>query len=553
MHPTPGSHGSTRRDSDLYRRESFPDEGTEGRFGRLFAVGEGGTDRRGTPKLRPHASPRYDLERLGDPCGPLAGTGPSDGAAPAGITFLGQFVDHDMTLDTQSTFERPQLDAGLENGRTPNLDLDCVYGGGPEASPHLYAPPYLLEGEDVAPADAARTSDLPRNAAGRALIGDPRNDENIIVAQVQSAFIRFHNRVVDVLKRAGESDEEVLLDRARDTTTHYYHRAVLEDLLYHVVGIEMIRDIATRGRRFYFPEGFRHHAKAKRKSGRPLGRPFMPVEFSVAAYRYGHSQVRDTYRMNAGTTLPLFAPRGAGARGDSMLRGFQPLPEGHAADWDEFFPHPGQLRQAAFRIDPFLPAPLMTLPENVVAHGVTSLATRNLLRGRTFRLPAGEALAERMAEHDALVGAKDLDCGPIVRIADAGKYPDDVAAVLRTLGSSFAMTDTPLWLYVLLEAAVHGDGFVTGTSGSGGGDRLGPVGGRLVAEVVMGLLDHFRDMSGKGLDHDPAIATYVDGEGDGNRIRLIETANFGPRLAFRSMIDFAYAAPLDEPEKAKGR
>ena len=549
MHPTPGSHGSTRRDSDLYRRESFPDEGTEGRFGRLFSVGEGGKDREGTAKLRPHASPRYDLERLGACDGPLAGDGARDGAAPAGMTFLGQFVDHDITLDTQSKFERPQIDADLENGRTPNLDLDCVYGGGPEASPHLYAPPYLLEGEDVTPVDEARTSDLPRNAAGRALIGDPRNDENIIVGQVQAAFIRFHNRVVDVLRDRGETDDEALLDLARDTTTHYYQRAVLEDLLFHVVGVEMIHDIATNGRRFYFPEGFRRDDASRR----PLRRPFMPVEFSVAAYRFGHSQVRDTYRMNADTTLPLFAEREEGRAGGSALRGFQPLPDGHRADWDEFFPHPGESRQAAFRIDPFLPAPLMTLPVNVVGHGVTSLAARNLLRGRTFRLPSGEALGDRMAELDALVGAKDLGCGPIVRIADADKYPDAIAALLRTLGSSYAMTNTPLWLYVLIEAAVHGDGFAPGAPGSGGGDRLGPVGGRLVAEVIMGLLDHFRDMSGKGLDHDPAIGTYVDGEDGENRIRLIETPSFGPRLAFRSMIDFAYAAPLEQPAAAKGR
>ena len=97
------------------------------------------------------------------------------------------------------------------------------------------------------------------------------------------------------------------------------------------------------------------------------------------------------------------------------------------------------------------------------------------------------------------------------------------------------MESIPLWLYVLLEAAQHGNN----------GDRLGPVGGRIVAEVMMGLLDHYRDMSGKGLDYNPDKDIALD-------VNLVKTTDYGPRMSMKAFIDFAYAKPLADQNHVRG-
>ncbi|MBX2878757.1 MAG: hypothetical protein KTR32_02435 [Granulosicoccus sp.] len=544
MSSTLGGHGSSRHNKDLYSRKEFPDKGSEGRFGRLFPISESGDD---DESLRPHPSPRFDLERLGEFGGPMTladgAEGQQDSHSPAGVTFLGQFVDHDITLDVQSKFEKPEINVSLENARTPNLDLDCVYGGGREASPHLYKGPYLIEGELTKPEDAAKTADLPRNTENRAIIGDPRNDENVMVAQVQSAFLRFHNRCVDVLFENDKSlSDEELFEQARDTTTHFYHRVVLEDMLYRMVGFEMIQDISVRGRKYYFPKGFW-------KKNRIPEKPFMPVEFSVAAYRFGHSQIRDTYKLNAAIDpIAVFLPRSEDPDDQTpTLRGFDKLPENYRLDWNNFFNIPGSDKSpaSAFKVDPFLPKPLLELPTGIVGEGdpVVSLASRNLVRGRTFRLPSGESIARRMQSDGNLVG-HDEDSNRILDLSDpeTATHPA-IRDLMKKLRTSYAMTETPLWLYILMEAAEFGDGFDPDTRGSGGGDRLGPVGGRIVAEVLMGLLDHYRDMSGKGLDYSPKVPYNLSSTVDTKKVTIVETV-YGPRMTMGSFVQFAYGEAL---------
>ena len=534
-----GAHGAPGKNPGLYQVNDFSservDEESDGRFGRMFVIGEGKTED-GTEKLQPNPLPRYELRRLGAKGGPLEPKhGPSvskrNSLAPAGITFLGQFIDHDITLDVQSKFSSPQINAALENARTPNLDLDCVYGGGREASPYLYQTDgegwesaKIIEGDKfVGAGTGSGRNDLQRNSAGRAIIGDPRNDENIFVAQVQSAVIRFHNKCVDYLHDNGLEDSEELFEKARDTTTHYYHRVILEDFLYRVIGLDMLQAIATQGRHYYFPNGF-DGAK-----GWPE-RPFMPVEFSVAAYRYGHSTVRDAYVVNEGSgNKKLF---------DEELRGFHAIPAAQLCDWDWFFVAQDKTaEQFAHKIDPFLPDPLFQLPE--FAGGERSLASRNLMRGRIFRLPSGESIAKRMIEDGVHIAygqamTEDDMIGPDT------KAPKEIKDLQKKLSGEYALPETPLWLYILMEAATYGKGFASKDlqedheKQSKGGDRLGPVGGRIVGEVLMGLLDHYRDATGKGLDYDPDVPS----EGDGVKLAGMK---FGPRMSMRAMIDFAYS------------
>ena len=537
-----GAHGAPGKNPGLYQVNDFSservDEESDGRFGRMFVIGEGKTED-GTEKLQPNPLPRYELRRLGAVGGPLhpkngPAVGKRDSLAPAGITFLGQFIDHDITLDVQSKFSSPQINAALENARTPNLDLDCVYGGGREASPHLYdtggeewESAKLLEGDKFTGAGTGSgRNDLQRNGAGRAIIGDPRNDENIFVAQVQCAFIRFHNKCVEFLHHKGLEDAEELFEKARDTTTHYYHRIILEDFLYRVIGLDMLQAIATQGRHYYFPDGF------DGKAGWPE-RPFMPVEFSVAAYRYGHSTVRDTYDVNSGSKKKkLF---------DDKLKGFQAIPAAQLMDFDQFFvAQDATGKQFAHKIDPYLPTPLFELP--AFAGSERSLASRNLMRGRIFRLPSGESIARRMIADEVHIGyGQPMTDEHMIGPKTKG-MPAEVKALQKSLSGEYALPETPLWLYILMEAATFGKGFASQElqeeheQKSTGGDRLGPVGGRIVGEVLMGLLDHYRDATGKGLDYDPDVPAD-DPEGKGVKLAGMK---FGPRMSMRALIDFAY-------------
>src|SRR3954454_11988032 len=123
---------------------------------------------------------------------------------PAGYTYFGQFVDHDITFDPVSSLTRQNDPDALTDFRTPRFDLDSLYGAGPSDQPYLYKP------DGVSLALAPGGIDLQRNGDGRALIGDPRNDENLIVSQLQVAFINFHNAVVTRGRSPKEKSSELL-------------------------------------------------------------------------------------------------------------------------------------------------------------------------------------------------------------------------------------------------------------------------------------------------------------------------------------------------------
>jgi len=513
----------------------------EGRFGRMFGIGEEYV--KGEP-LRPHPSPNYDLRRLGRAEGPMQEDDDEvvgDGIAPAGITFLGQFVDHDITLDVSTSLDEPAIPEQIPNHRTVSLDLDCVYGVGPEGSPYLYDFPKLAVGDEIG---GSGRFDLPR-FNGTALIGDPRNDENAIVSQIQAAFIAFHNAMVDALHEQSHPDEALedlsrsekaeLFEEARDHVIHYYHRLLVEDFLPQVIGADRTIELAHEGRRWYFPEGFYDNDNAS------IQLPWMPVEFSVAAYRFGHSQVRSKYHLNSATLdIPLFSA----GEGESNLMGFTPIAESHVINWRYFFPVDGAeiLMQKARKIDTKLPAHLFGLDKvNVVPPGgLGSLAARNLNRGRVYRLPSGQSIAKAMGE--------------------AHVFADE--DTIQTL----AVEQTPLWYYILQEAdhvstawnsdykiivemessalesansvstqeVRAGKGYlpekavplesVTNRSGN----ILGPVGGAIVGEVIYGLIDHYRERTGKGLDYNVKIVMEDK-----------DTGIYGRRVQMQHMLGFA--------------
>jgi Animal haem peroxidase len=410
-------------------------------------------------------------------------------AIPSGFTYFGQFVDHDITLDLTSLGEKMRDPTAVQNFRTPSLDLDSVYGRGPDGSPHMYArnpadgstTPKLLIGRNINVEFGNVTgdfrNDLPRSSEGHALIGDHRNDENLIVAQTHLAFMKFHNTVVDLLETEGTKPEELFLE-ARQTVTWHYQWLVLHDFLGRLAEPGMVDKILHDGRRFY---RFKKH-------------PYMPVEFSGAAYRLGHSMVRQTYNYNrifdnADFAL-LFGFTGLSGEIIGELAPQPPsgplpvshLPSNWIIDWRRVYEIEGSMPpQPSRKLDPFLAKELHTLPG-----GGGNLAFRNLKRGVQLGLPSGQTVADVMDIRNRIT-ADELSSGP-----------DGAIAAQHGLH-----TQTPLWYYILKEAAVKG-----------GGERLGPVGSMIVAEVLVGLVhgDHQSYLWRRGPGWRPTLPSKTEGE-----------------------------------------
>ncbi len=461
-----------------------------GMFGRMF------------PDLDPLAvgdGPLQELAEAMTDADPGSAAG-NNANVPAGFTYLGQFVDHDITLDLTAIGEKEADPKAVENFRTPALDLDSVYGLGPDGSRHLYARnpgdadgknpgPKLLVGKTINVAAGGVTgdhrNDLPRSPEGFALVGDHRNDENLLVAQTHVALLKFHNKVCDRLAAEGRPANAIFAE-ARQLVTWHYQWMVLHDFVERITEKGLVARILQHGRRFY----------------RFKKRPFMPVEFSAAAYRLGHSMVREVYSHNriftpgglAPATLQLlfrFTGLSGGIVGDlapnppTAPTPIPVLPSNWIVDWRRFhevaLPNPADVPlNLSRRIDPFVVPTLHTLPG-----GGGSLPFRNLKRGVMLGLPSGQAVAKAMKVH------------PLT--------PDEIAtgpdgAVARKHGLHL---HTPLWYYILKEAERRGNG-----------ERLGPVGATIVSEVFVGLVhgDHHSYLWMKGIHWKPELPSKTPGD-----------------------------------------
>ena len=405
------------------------------------------------------------------------GTNPDNPTMTAGSTFIGQFTDHDITFDQTSTLGMTTNPVTSPNTRTPALDLDSVFGGGPAVRPDLYVPnPDGSVGPALKIGTGGVHEDVPRVSNGdgtySALLGDPRNDENLIIAGVHCAHIMFYNRVLSDLRninldafptaQRGEltnSYRQFLV--ARQVTLWHYQWLLVNEHLPQIAGQAVVNDILVGGNKLYRPTP---------------GDAFMPIEFGAAAYRFGHSMVRPSYRANfasgappsaSPTAAPFFAlvfdPRQTPFNGpistdrDDLLGGF-PAPRRYIG-WQTFFDlGDGQVKNNK-KIDTTISSVLFTLPLPAIAPHTqitpTVLPQRNLLRQLTWSLPSGQSIARAIGEQP--LSAADLA---------------EISAVYKPFATS-----TPLWYYVLAEAKI-----------AAGGLTLGPVGARIVAETLIGLL-----------------------------------------------------------------
>jgi hypothetical protein len=497
-----------------------------GRFTRLFPEGAkfNGTDlQRLAEEMTSRQEDTPTPEGKRDP--------EEDPEITAAYTYLGQFTDHDLTFDPTSRLREaltdPELEA-LADFRTPRFDLDNLYGRGPDDQPYLYDPDgiRMLLGEPMSgnPYDPYARQ-LPRGPNGRALIGDPRNDENRIVAQLHAIFLRFHNQVADYLAKPEHLGKNVTFERVRQQVRWHYQWMLVTDFLPTVVNNATYQSI--------FADPHKPDHRLPRLPDNRLRR--MPVEFSAAAFRFGHSMIRPQYRLN--TTIerrPIFLPDHGGARADDAadLGGFRPIPSDWAIDWQFFIdlgPGAGpaatsrlydpidRTPQKAYKIDTSLVSPLRDLPPRIASHP-SMLALRNLERGNTFRLTSGQAVAKALDED--VIPDKDLVIGKATA--------DDRPAPLADITGRFA-GNAPLWAYILSEAEV------TSWKNAGRSARrndipikLGPVGGRIVAGVFAALLLGDRT----SYLHEGAPFTPIpDFTGDNGEFGLAELINVALRDA----------------------
>ena len=359
-------------------------------------------------------------------CGDLDDSPEALGETAAGWPIFGQFVAHDITAD-RSILRSHTNTAELRNARSPQLNLECLYGDGPTGHPFLYqrddSAKFLL-GLDG--------TDVQRNAESIAVIGDPRNDSHMLISQLHLAMLKAHNAFVDDARHNGIANDRVFDEAARQLRWHYQW-IILHAFLPAIVGQTLVEQVLREGQQWF----------------RPAHGAFIPLEFADAAYRYGHSQIRHRYRLNSQSDpVPLFPD----------LLGFRAVPRDRTVDWTLFFDKPGApLAQRSKKIDGKLARALIGLPVAVTGaceiEDYHSLAVRDLQRGQGVGLPSGEAVARHM-------GVTPLTAEQ-VGIASAGWK-----------------AETPLWYYILREADV-----------CTGGHRLGPVGGQIVTEVLVGLID----------------------------------------------------------------
>jgi hypothetical protein len=402
---------------------------------------------------------------------------PDNTSMTAGVTFFGQFLDHDLTLALKAPILEQTNPRRTTNFRTAEFDLDSVYGNGPDRSPELYDISTrdikfkvdVLPGSALVSRKGAERYDLPRDSNNSAIIADSRNDENIILSQFHLAMLKFHNAVTDHVRKdpafTNRSAKDVFNEAQRQVCWHYQW-IIVNEFLPLTIGQDRVNEILRNGPRFY-------NVTDRSQDGlfrNAIREPLIPVEFAVAAYRFGHSQVRPSYRINfgpdGGSPVFMFIFDDAQDPNDpdpDDMRGGKRAAR-RFVDWQTFFDFKdGNVRNNK-EIDSKLSSPLMHLlgsrgpAPGMPDDGIQSLASRNLMRHVNFGIPSGQAIARVM-------NVRVLTQAQLAELAPYGMEKS-----------------TPLWYYILKEAEVFESG-----------KRLGPVGSRIVGEVFIGLLQADKD------------------------------------------------------------
>lgn len=392
-----------------------------------------------------------------------------DSETPAGYTYLGQFIDHDISLDSafdpRDFPDKPISPLSLKNRRTPFLDLETLYGDTPTNPNEKIRAKYLKPGSNVIlnldetmkeVVEEKFLNDLPRlKNSPIANIVDHRNDENLAVAQTQVAFIKFHNTLNKVL--FNEVDSIEVFEKTRLATIRHYQWIVLKDFLPHVIDTNVLEDVINNGNKFYFPT---------------LKKKDIPLEFSVAAFRFGHSMVRDSYDWNRIVTKESLPPLDGSLfnltlfTGEGKLGGFgrNHLPSEWLINWNLFFDINGSNTHPKFnfarKIDTQISQSLGFLNPLLIGKFKReySLPAMDLYRTRALGVATGQEVSEKMFGKQIL-------------------SEDKIAELLPEFLKPDFSKETPLWFYLLAESKT----FMSG-------EKMGKIGSRIIAETLVGLL-----------------------------------------------------------------
>ncbi len=472
----------------------------EGRFGRMFrSVPEFALDPNAIASVLEEISLAMSPSEDDGPTHETVEDGEENPNIAAGYTYLGQFIDHDITFDPVSSLQRLNDPEALTDFRTPRFDLDSVYGRGPADQPYMFTGDerlFELGRKLQVPGNPhfdEKAVDHLRAAKGRALIGDKRNDENVIVAQLHTLFMRFHNRFAT----DHETGKNLTFAELQQEVRWHYQWIVLHDYLPVIVGQDLVNDILPH----LVKRTSIHADPPKLRFYEWKNDPFIPTEFSVAAFRFGHSMVRPVYRLSR--TFELLKadkiteqPDKDGKESDGLgrrmifdvidekaLNGFKPIIDKWSIEWDLYFKMSstgndltkGRV-QPSYKVDTSMVNPLANLPEFKGMGNSAMLPFRNLMRGFSMRLPCGEDVAKAMSEKPL-----EEEWRKIGRAEDMEEWNKN-AKHFSEFGfeaKPFAKK-TPLWLYILAEGAKN---TLTGNTAA-----LGPVGGRIIAETMIGMM-----------------------------------------------------------------
>ena len=433
---------------------------------------------------------------------------------PAGYTYLGQLIAHDMTFEPSALPTQHLSIGGLRNIRTSVLDLDCIYGGGPKSSPHLYRRSgpkkkgsskthfrlgAVIKKDGVM--DWGLQEDLPRilvnssdNNFGQderidegrlyyePLLADIRNDDNLILAQLVVLFCKFHNRIVDILKEKYDwEDEAAYFEAARYIVVSTYQDIVAYDFLKRLLdpGIywcyKQKRDLSSFG---FMKEVVHKH-----------GQFLIPVEFSVAAFRTGHAMIREIYHFERRRSLSAKLPAVSETPSSSIeklmeFHGEPPAPKGDfkvpitdrwIIEWSDFFWDDEKAdasllenRNKSFRLTPKANLRLFSNthmepldqhnPNEDDPESLGGLTYRDLARSFDLGLPSGQTLALSFSIEEI----------SNARLRERLEGGDLTAEEIERLSQN-----TPLFFYLLCEAEIEHQG-----------ERLGKLGSAITAEVI---------------------------------------------------------------------
>ncbi|HZE56488.1 MAG TPA: peroxidase family protein [Chthoniobacterales bacterium] len=399
------------------------------------------------------------------------------GSACSGYAYLGQFINHDLSLDSTDWESAGDVEPEkTQNKKTARLDLEPLYGGESNDGSVIYDGDKLGLGRTKSDkrGRASSDNDLPRDKNGIATIPDGRNDITLLIAQLHVLLIKFHNRIVDDLSTgnipSAGPDEGSSFAKARRLVTWHYQWIVKNDFLSTLVAPDVLQDIMMHWPRLYRPK---------------QGKATVPVEFAWAAFQYGHSAVQSTYNINRSAArlslVETFYMTGRGGLAKPNDPQNVQLPERYVVDAGRMFGWaPPGVSNVAEEIDTLIAKGLYEIPLGFVlfltgtparlafaAKGNATLTEITLRRGAGIGIPSGQE-ACRLAGVDALS-------------ADQLAFGDDLTVFLRRNG---LLESTPLFYYILREAEVAG----RASPGGRPCKRLGPLGSRIVAEVLLGIL-----------------------------------------------------------------